>query len=60
MDKYQELKNSYEKVINTVNQYNPITDKSMIGKFLLSISLRMWASNCFYANEYGEAIKTLT
>lgn len=60
MDKFQELKNSYDKVINTVCQYNPNTDRAMIGRFLLSISLRMWACNSFYAKEYGEAIKILT
>ena len=59
MDKFQELKNSYDRVINTVCQYNPNTDKAIIGKFLLSISLRMWSSNSFYAKEYGEAINTL-
>ena len=60
MDKFQELKSSYDKVINTVCQYNPNADKAMIGKFLLSISLRMWSRNSFYAKEYGEAINTLT
>lgn len=60
VDKYQELKNSYEKVINTIKQYNLNTDKAMIGKFLVGISLRMWSCNSFYAKEYGEAINTLT
>lgn len=60
MDKYQELNNSYKKVIYTVKQYNPNIDKVTLDKFLLGISLRIWACNFFYANEYGEAIKTLT
>ncbi len=60
MDKFQELKGSYDKVINAVFKYNLNADKVMIGKFLLSISLRMWACNSFYAKEYGEAIKALT
>ena len=60
MDKFQELKSSYDKVINTVCQYNPSANKTMIGKFLISISLRMWACNSFYAKEYSEAIKILT
>lgn len=60
MDKYQELKSSYDKVINAVSQYNLNIDKAIIDKFLLSISLRMWACNSFYAKEYGEAIRILT
>ena len=60
MDKFQELKNSYNRVVNVICQYNPNADKVMIGKFLLSISLRMWSCNSFYAKEYGEAIKELT
>lgn len=60
MDKFQELKSSYDKVINTVCQYNPSANKTMIGKFFVSISLRMWSCNSFYAKEYGEAIKILT
>ena len=60
MDKFQELKCSYDKVIHTVCQYNPNTDEATIKKFLLSISLRMWASNTFFAKEYEEAIKTIT
>lgn len=60
MDKFQELKSSYDKVINTVCQYNPNADKVMVGKFLLCISLRMWSCNSFYAKEYGEAINILT
>lgn len=60
MDKYQELKNCYDKVINAVCQYNPDADKGMIEKFLLSISLRIWSCNSFYAKEYGEAIHVLT
>lgn len=60
MDKFQELKSSYDKVINVIYQYNPNADKVMIGKFLLSIGLRMWSSNSLYAKEYGEAISTLT
>lgn len=60
MDKYQELKNSYEKVISTVCQYNVKADEAMIEKFLLAISLRIWACNSFYAKEYGEAVRVLT
>ncbi len=60
MDKFQELKSSYDKVINAVCQYNPSADKVMIEKFLLCISLRMWACNSFYSKEYGEAISILT
>ena len=60
MDKYQELKNSYDRVINIFCEYSPNVDKLMVGKFLLSISLRMWACNSFYAKEYGEAINALT
>ena len=60
MDKFQELKSSFGKVINTVCQYNSNVDEMTVRKFLLSISLRMWACNSFYAKEYGEAIKILT
>ena len=56
MDKFQELKSSYDKVINTVCQYNPNANKVMIQKYLLSISFRMWASNSLYAKEYDDAI----
>ncbi len=60
MDKYQELKNSYDKVMNTVCTYNPGVEKERVCKFLLAISLRIWACNSLYADEYGEAIRILT
>lgn len=60
MDKYQELKSSYDKIINTIRQYNPDMDETKVEKFLLSISLRIWACNTLYAKEYGEALRVLT
>ena len=60
VDKYQELKSCYDKVINTICQYNITVDKTNVEKFLLSISLRIWACNSFYAREYGEVLNVLT
>ena len=60
MNKYQELKSCYDRVINAVCKYNETIDKTKVEKFLLSISLRIWACNSFYAKEYGEALNILT
>ena len=60
MDKYQELKSCYDKAVNTIKQYNSIADEKEVKKFFLAISLRIWASNEFYANEYGEVVKAIT
>lgn len=57
--KYQELKKNYDKVINKISQYYSSVNKDDIERFLLSMTLRIWACNTYYADEYGEALRTI-
>lgn len=57
--KYQELKNSFDRVVHLVSEYQSSVDKKEIERYLLSITLRIWSCNLHYANEYGEAIHVI-
>ena len=57
--KYQELKENYDKVINKISQCHSDVNKEDIERFLLSMTLRIWACNTYYANEYGEAMRAI-
>ena len=57
--RYQELKENFDKVINKVSECHTAVNKGDIEKFLLSITLRIWSCNTHYANEYGEAMRAI-
>ena len=57
--RYQELKASYNNVIDKILQCQADIEKNAIEKFLLSMTLRIWSCNIHYTNEYGEAIRTI-
>ena len=57
--RYQELRKNFNEVITKVFQCNSKTDKRDIERFLLSITLRIWACNTYYAKEYKEAIHAI-
>lgn len=57
--KYQELKKSYDKVVNSICQQYAAADRNDVGNYLLSMTLRIWACNTYYASEYGEAIAVI-
>lgn len=57
--RYQELKANYDKVINKISQCHSDVNKEDIERFLLSMTLRIWACNTYYANEYGEAMRAI-
>lgn len=57
--RYQELKENYDNVLNTVSEYRAGVDKREIERYLLSMTLRIWSCNTYYANEYGEAIRAI-
>lgn len=56
LQKYQELKVCFEKVINMICKYHATTERKEVEKYLLSLTLRIWASNMRYTDEYKEAI----
>ena len=57
--RYQELKENYDKVIDKISQCHAGINKEDIERFLLSMTLRIWACNTYYANEYGEAMRAI-
>lgn len=57
--KYQELKKSFDKVVEKICQCHAPTDRKEVEKYLLSMTLRIWYSNTHYANEYGEAMRAI-
>ena len=59
LQKYQELKDNFDKVIELIGKYNASADKREIENYLLSLTLRIWSCNVYYADEYGEALNVL-
>ena len=57
--RYQELKVNYDNVINKVCGYHARAEKRDIERYLLSITLRIWFCNTYYANEYGESMRAI-
>ena len=57
--RYQELKENFDKVISKISECHARVDIGDIERFLLSMTLRIWACNTYYANEYGEAMRAL-
>lgn len=57
--KYQELKANFDRVIELVCKYNQTVDKSDVEKYLLSMTLRIWSCNTYYADEYGAAMSAI-
>ena len=57
--KYQELKKSFDKVVEKICQCHAQTDRKEVEKYLLSMTLRIWSCNTHYANEYGEAMRAI-
>lgn len=57
--RYQELKENFDKVINKVSEYHTGVNKWDIERFLLSMTLCIWSCNTHYANEYGEAMRAI-
>lgn len=54
--RYKELRESYNSVLNMVSAYRAGVDKREIERYLLSMTLRIWSCNTYYAKEYGEAL----
>jgi len=59
LQKYQELKECFDKVIDIICRYNTTIDKKIVERYLISITLRIWACNVHYASEYGEVFKAI-
>ena len=59
LQKYHELKKSFDKVIDNICKQNPYADRIEVGNYLLSMALRIWACNIHYASEYGEAVSII-
>ena len=57
--RYQELKENFDSVINRISKYHTGVDKRDIERYLLSMTLRIWSCNTHYANEYGEAMRAI-
>ena len=57
--RYQELKENFDKVINKVSECHTGVNKGDIERFLLSMTLRIWSCNTHYANEYGDAMRAI-
>lgn len=57
--RYQELRENYDNVLNMVSEYHAGVDKREIERYLLSMTLRIWSCNTYYANEYGEALRAI-
>lgn len=57
--RYQELKESYDGVVNKIFKYNIRADKRDIERYLLSLTFRIWSCNTHYADEYGEAMRAI-
>ncbi len=59
LQKYHELKANFDKVVELVCKYNMAADKKDVENYLLSLTLRIWSCNVYYADEYGETLHVL-